>query len=64
MLPSVVYPGHMIMSEGLQPMKENMRAIVEAPAPQNVLQLRSFFLVSFIIIISFSLSLQHISTTL
>ena len=42
MLPSVDYLGHTIMLEGLQPTKEKVHAIVEAPAPQKVSQLRSF----------------------
>ena len=42
MLPSVEYLGHTISAEGLQPTTEKVRAIVEAPAPQNVSQLRSF----------------------
>ena len=42
MLPSVDYLGRTISAEGLQPTKEKVRAIVEAPAPQNVSQLCSF----------------------
>ena len=42
MLPSVEYLGHTILAEGLQPTTEKVRAIVDAPAPQNVSQLRSF----------------------
>ena len=42
MLPSVDYLGHTISSEGLQPTKEKIRAITDAPTPTNVAQLRSF----------------------
>ena len=42
MLPSIEYLGHRISAEGLQPTEEKVRAISEAPAPQNVSQLRSF----------------------
>ena len=42
MLPSVEYLGHTISAEGLQPTTEKVRAIVDAPAPQIVSQLRSF----------------------
>ena len=42
MLPSVEYLGHTLSAEGLQPTMEKVRAIVEAPTPQNVSQLRSF----------------------
>jgi len=34
--------GHQISQSGLHPTKEKVRAIVEAPAPQNVSQLKSF----------------------
>ena len=44
MLPSVEYLGHTISAEGLQLTTEKVRAIVEALAPQNVSQLRSFLL--------------------
>ena len=36
------YLGHRISADGLQPTKEKMRAISEAPAPLNFTQLRSF----------------------
>ena len=36
------YLGHMIDSNGLHPTKEKVRAIQEAPQPQNVAELRSF----------------------
>ena len=42
LLPSVEYLGHHISAEGLRPTKEKVRAIADAPAPQNVSQLRSF----------------------
>ena len=42
LLPQVEYLGHQISQSGLHPTKEKVRAIVEAPAPQNVSQLKSF----------------------
>ena len=42
MLPTVEYLGHNISADGLQPTKDKVRAIVEAPVPQNVSQLQSF----------------------
>ena len=42
LLPAVEYLGHHISSEGLRPTQEKIRAIVEAPAPQDVTQLRAF----------------------
>ena len=42
MKPSVEYLGHIISADGLSPTQEKVRAIVEAPAPQDVSQLRSF----------------------
>ena len=42
MLPSIEYLGHRISAEGLQPTQEKVRAILEAPAPTSVPQLRSF----------------------
>ena len=42
MLPKIEYLGHTILSQGLHPSPDKVRAIVEAPAPHNVSQLRSF----------------------
>ena len=42
MLPSVDYLGHIISSEGLQPTREKIRAITDAPTPTNLAQVRSF----------------------
>ena len=42
LLLSVEYLGHHISAEGLRPTKEKVRAIADAPAPQDVSQLRSF----------------------
>ena len=42
MLPQVDYLGHTISAEGLKPTKEKVRAILEAPTPSNVSQLKSF----------------------
>ena len=42
MLPSLDYLGYRISAEGIQPTKEKVGAILEAPDPQNISQLRSF----------------------
>ena len=42
LLPSVEYLGHVISAEGIRPSTEKTRAITNAPAPQNITQLRSF----------------------
>ncbi len=39
---SLEYLGHIIDAQGLHKSPENVRAIVDAPAPQNITQLRSF----------------------
>ena len=39
---SVKYLGHVIDAEGLYPTEDKVRAIRDAPAPQNDTQLRSF----------------------
>ncbi len=38
----VEYLGHIVDSEGLHPMEEQVKAIVNAPSPTNVTELRSF----------------------
>ena len=42
LLPSVSYLGHVISAEGLGTERAKVRAIVDAPAPQNVGELRAF----------------------
>ena len=42
MLPSIEYLGHKISDKGIQPTEEKVRAIVKAPAPNNVTQLKAF----------------------
>jgi len=42
MLQKVEYLGHKISAKGLEPTQEKVRAIMEAPAPRNVSQLKSF----------------------
>ena len=42
MLPSIQYLGHVISAQGIQPSREKVRALLEAPAPTNTQQLRSF----------------------
>ena len=42
LLPQVDYLGHRISHSGLHPTEEKVRAIVEAPVPHNVSQLKSF----------------------
>ena len=41
-LPTVEYLGHTISAEGLKPTDDKVRALVDAPRPENVSQLRSF----------------------
>ena len=36
------YLGHKISEKGLEPLKDKVKAIVDAPPPQDVAQLRSF----------------------
>ena len=60
MRPSVEYLGHIISAEGLRPTQEKVRTINDAPAPQNVTQLRSYLgLVNF-----YSKFLPNLSTLL
>ena len=42
MLPSLEYLGHVISKDGIQPTETKKRAIVDAPTPKNVTELRSF----------------------
>ena len=42
MLPAVEYLGHNISAEGLRPTNEKIRAITEAPVPEDTTQLRAF----------------------
>ena len=42
LLPSVEYLGHTISAEGLRTADSKVEAIVNAPAPRNVAELRSF----------------------
>ena len=42
MLPKVEYLGHTISQQGLQPTPEKVRAIMDAPTPKDVSQLKSF----------------------
>ena len=42
MLPSVEYLGHTISADGLRPSQKKVRAIMQAPKPHNVSQLRAF----------------------
>jgi len=42
MSPSVTYVGHIIDKEGLHPVEEKVRAIMEAPSPTNVTELKSY----------------------
>ena len=42
MLKSVEYLGHNISAEGLHPTQENVRAITDAPPPENVSQTQAF----------------------
>ena len=40
--PSVIFLGHRIDAEGIHPTDDKLKAIVEAPTPRNVQELRSF----------------------
>jgi len=40
--PSVEYMGHQVDSEGLHPVAEKVQAVVDAPSPTNVSELRSY----------------------
>ena len=42
LLPEVVYLGHKITAQGLQPTNEKVKAITAAPTPNNVSQLKSY----------------------
>ena len=42
LLEKAEYLGHIISEKGLQPTDDKIRAITDAPVPQNVTQLRSF----------------------
>ena len=42
MLPSVSYLGHVISAEGLRTEESKVKAVVDAPEPKNVAELRSF----------------------
>ena len=39
---NVSFLGHRIDAEGIHPLEEKLAAIIQAPAPQNVQELRSF----------------------
>ena len=41
-VPSVSYLGYVIDKEGIHPTEEKVKAIVEAPAPNNITQLRAY----------------------
>ena len=41
-MPSVEYLGHQISAQGLQPTMDKIKAVQEAPKPQDMSQLRSF----------------------
>ena len=40
--PNVIFLGHRIDSQGIHPTEDKLKAIVEAPAPRNIQELRSF----------------------
>ena len=42
MKPTVDYLGHLIDAEGLHATSEKLKAIINAPSPKNVTELRSF----------------------
>eukprot|EP00731_Ephydatia_muelleri_P003665 Em0001g3665a len=60
MLPSVEYLGYHISGDGVRPTQEKLQAIVDAPAPKDVSQLKSFLgLVNY-----YSKFLPHLANTL
>ena len=60
MLPSVEYLGYHISGDGVRPTQEKLQAIVDAPAPKDVSQLKSFLgLVNY-----YSKFLPHLASTL
>ncbi|BFZ25831.1 hypothetical protein BsWGS_28870 [Bradybaena similaris] len=60
MLPEVTYLGHRITAQGIQPTTDKVRAVQDAPAPQNATELKSFLgLVNF-----YGKFLPHLSTVL
>ena len=60
MAPSVVYLGHRIDAQGLHPLAEKVKAIQEAPKPNNVSELKAYLgLLSY-----YSKFLPNLSTTL
>ena len=42
MVPSVSYLGYLIDQVGLYPLKEKVKAVKDAPCPQNVSELKSY----------------------
>ena len=63
MLPSVEYLGYHISGEGISPTKEKRRAIVDAPVPEDISQLKSFFGVGELLRKIFALSCRYTGTT-
>eukprot|EP00731_Ephydatia_muelleri_P037838 Em0575g5a len=60
MLPSVEYLGYHISGDGVRPTQEKLQAIVDAPAPKDISQLKSFLgLVNY-----YSKFLPHLANTL
>ena len=60
MLPEVTYLGHRITSEGIQPTADKVKAVQNAPTPENTSQLKSFLgLVNF-----YGKFLPHLSSVL
>ena len=60
MLPSVEYLGYHISGEGISPTKEKRRAIVDAPVPEDISQLKW---VGELLRKIFALSCRHTGTT-
>ena len=42
MEPQVTYLGHKVSKEGIQPLDDKVKVITNAPAPKNVLELKSY----------------------
>ena len=60
MVPSVIYLGHQIDAEDLHPVAEKIKAIKEAPEPQNRLELKSYLG----LLLYYSRFMPNMSTTL
>ena len=63
MLPSVEYLGYHISGEGISLTTEKRRAKMDAPVPEDISQLKSFFGVGELLRKIFALSCRQVGTT-